>query len=60
LAQRAHVLGVVALAGAAVLLSPVAAVAVPLAEVAGLGVAGSEVARRHFAKRAKGKQGRQT
>lgn len=53
--RNAHVLGVVALAGAAVLLPPVAPVAVPLAEVAGLSAAGSEAARRHFAKRSKRK-----
>lgn len=53
--RNAHVLGAAALVGAAVLLPPVAPVAVPLAEVAGLTAAGSEAARRHFAKRQKKK-----
>lgn len=53
--RNAHVVGVVALAGAAVLLPPFAPVAVPLAEAAALSAAGSEAARRHFAKRQKKK-----
>jgi len=53
--RNVHVAGALALLGAAVLLPPVAPAAVPLAEVAGVTAAGSEAARRHFAKRQKKK-----
>lgn len=54
--RNVHVLGALALVGAAVLLPPVAPVAVPLAEFAGLEAGALEVGRRHFAKRKKKKQ----
>jgi hypothetical protein len=49
--RNIHILGALALVGATVLVPPLAPATVPLAELAGLSAAGSEVARSHFAKK---------